>query len=221
MLQRRTLTLLVAVATLVLTVVLYIVVPKGFFPVQDTGEIQGVSEATQSVSFARMAQQQQQLAAEILKNPAVESLSSFIGVDGTNSTLNSGRIQINLKPLNQRGSATQVIRQLKASVGKVEGIGLYMQPVQDISVEDIVSRTEYQYSMQDPDANELSKYAASFVERLKQLPELEDVASDQQTQGRQAALELDRATASRLGLTTQNIDDTLYDGCLLYTSRCV
>ena len=211
-LQRRTLTLLVAVATLVLTVVLYIVVPKGFFPVQDTGEIQGVSEATQSVSFARMAQQQQQLAAEILKNPAVESLSSFIGVDGTNSTLNSGRIQINLKPLNQRGSATQVIRQLKASVGKVEGIGLYMQPVQDISVEDIVSRTEYQYSMQDPDANELSKYAASFVERLKQLPELEDVASDQQTQGRQAALELDRATASRLGLTTQNIDDTLYDG---------
>ena len=210
-LERRTLTLLVAVATLVLTALLYIVVPKGFFPVQDTGEIQAVSEATQSVSFTRMAQQQQQLAADILRNPAVESLSSFIGVDGTNTTLNSGRIQINLKPLSQRDSATDVIRQLQASVAKVEGISLYMQPVQDISVEDIVSRTQYQYSMQDPDANELSKYSTSFVERLKQLPELEDVATDQQTQGRQAALELDRATASRLGLTTQNIDDTLYD----------
>jgi multidrug efflux pump len=210
-LEHRGLTLLVAVATLVLTVALYIVVPKGFFPVQDTGEIQAVSEATQSVSFEKMARQQQQLAAEILKNPAVESLSSFIGVDGTNTTLNSGRIQINLKPLAMRRSATEVIRELQASVKSVEGISLYMQPVQDISVEDIVSRTEYQYSIQDPDAGELTKYAGDFVDRLKHLPELEDVASDQQNNGRQAALEFDRATASRLGITTQNLDDALYD----------
>jgi multidrug efflux pump len=148
----------------------------------------------------------------ILRNPAVESLSSFIGVDGTNTTLNSGRIQINLKPLSERGPASDVIRDLKAAVSHVDGISLYMQPVQDISVEDIVSRTEYQYSMQDPDAAELERYAGSFVGRLKQLPELEDVASDLQSEGRQVALQIDRPTASRLGLTPQNIDDALYDG---------
>jgi multidrug efflux pump len=211
-LERRTLTLLVAVATLVLTVVLYIIVPKGFFPVQDTGEIQAVTEASQSVSFAKMAQLQQQLAATILKDPSVESLSSFIGVDGTNTTLNSGRIQINLKPLSDRKSASDVIASLRGAAAQIDGVNLYLQPVQDISVEDIVSRTEYQYSMQDPNAEELVSYSAQFVERLKQLPELEDVATDQQNDGRQAALTIDRPTASRLGITTQNIDDTLYDG---------
>jgi multidrug efflux pump len=210
-LGRRTMTLLVAVGTLIVTVLLFMVIPKGFFPVQDTGEIQAVSEAVQSVSFDKMSQLQQQLAATILKNPAVDSLSSFIGVDGTNTTLNSGRIQINLKPLADRKPATEVIQELRRSVSQVEGIQLYMQPVQDISVEDIVSRTEYQYSMQDPSATELSSYAKRFVARLKQLPELEDVASDLQDDGRQVALTLDRATASRLGLTTQNLDDVLYD----------
>ena len=211
-LMHRTLTLVVAVATLAVTGLLYVVIPKGFFPVQDTGEIQGVTEADQSVSFAEMARQQQRLAAVILEDPAVESLSSFIGVDGTNTTLNSGRIQINLKPLEARKlSASAVIRRLTASVGKVQGISLYMQPVQDISVEDIVSRTEYQYSLQDPSADELSSYGTKFANRLKSLPELADVASDLQTQGRQTALTFDRQTASRLGITPQNIDDSLYD----------
>jgi multidrug efflux pump len=211
-LKRRTLTLMVAVATLVVTILLYVFVPKGFFPVQDTGEIQGVSEADQSVSFPEMARLQQQLAAKILQDPAVENLSSFIGVDGTNTTLNSGRIQINLKPLNQRNaSASDVIRRLQSSLKQVEGISLYMQPVQDISVEDIVSRTEYQYSLQDPSADELSQYAGKFVDQLKSLPELADVASDLQTQGRQAALSYDRETSARLGITPQNIDDSLYD----------
>jgi multidrug efflux pump len=211
-LERRGLTLGVAVATLLLTVLLLFIVPKGFFPVQDTGEIQAVSEATQTVSFAKMAQLQQDLAAEILRNPAVDSLSSFIGVDGTNTTLNSGRIQINLKPLSGRKSATDVIADLQSAAAHVDGINLYMQPVQDISVADIVSRTEYQYSMQDPNAAELGTYVSRFVDRLKELPELQDVASDQQTEGRQIALQIDRPTASRLGLTPQNIDDALYDG---------
>ncbi len=210
-LDHRTLTLLVAIGTLVVTGLLYVVVPKGFFPVQDTGEIQGVTEADQDVSFTKMAQLQQQLAATILKDPGVESISSFIGVDGTNTTLNSGRIQINLKPLNKRKGASDVIRSLKKALAKVDGVSLYMQPVQDISVEDIVSRTEYQYSVQDPNAAELSGYIKTFVGRLNQLPEIEDVASDQQTQGRQASLSYDRSTASRLGITPQNIDDSLYD----------
>jgi len=210
-LARRTLTLMVAVATLLVTLVLFMIVPKGFFPVQDTGEIQGVSEAPQGVSFSKMAQLQQQLAGVILKNPAVESISSFIGVDGTNTTLNSGRIQINLKALAERKSATEVIAELKSSIKDLDGISLYMQPVQDISVEDIVSRTEYQYSLQDPSATELDGYANKFLARLKALPELTDVATDQQTAGSQAILDLDRATATRLGITTQNVDDALYD----------
>jgi multidrug efflux pump len=210
-LERRRLTLAVAVGTLVVTGLLLFVVPKGFFPVQDTGEIQAVSEASQTVSFAKMAELQQRLAAVILENPAVESLSSFIGVDGTNSTLNSGRIQINLKPLSQRDSATDVIQQLSSASRRVDGISLYMQPVQDISVADIVSRTEYQFSMQDPNAAELSQYASRFVEELNKLPELEDVADDLQNDGREVALQFDRPTATRLGLSVQNFDDTLYD----------
>ena len=210
-LERRGLTLAVAVATLVITGILFVVVPKGFFPVQDTGEIQAVSEAAQSVSFAEMSRRQQALNALILENPAVESLSSFIGVDGTNTTLNSGRIQINLKPFADRKNVTEVIEELASAAKKLDDISLYMQPIQDITVEDIVSRTEYQYSMQDPNANELADYAGRFVARLKELPELEDVASDLSTGGRQVMLNFDRPTASRLGLTAQNLDDTLYD----------
>ena len=211
-LNHRNLTLLVAASTLALTVFLYIVIPKGFFPVQDTGGIQGVSEADQDISFAEMSRLQQRLATVILRDPAVESLSSFIGVDGTNTTMNSGRIQINLKPIADRNiNASDVIRRIQSQVGKVAGITLYMQPIQDLSVEDIVSRTQYQYSLEDPDPNELASYTALFVQKLKQLPELADVASDLQTHGLGAAVSIDRSTAMRVGVTTQSIDSTLYD----------
>ena len=211
-LRFRALTLLVAVATLGLTIYLYILIPKGFFPVQDTGEIQGVSEADQGVSFAEMTQLQQKLATVILKDPAVESLSSFIGVDGTNTTLNSGRVQITLKPIDQRnGSASDIIRRLQPELAKIEGITLYMQPVQDLTVEDVVSRTEFQYSLEDPSAPELNAYAAKFTERLKELPQLADVANDLQTNGKAMALNIDRQTAGRLGITPSVIDNTLYD----------
>ena len=211
-LRHRTLTLLVAAGTLGLTVFLYIAIPKGFFPVQDTGQIQGVSEADQSVSFSEMSRLQQRVAAVILQDPAVESLSSFIGVDGANTTLNAGRVQINLKPIEQRdGSASDIIRRLQPELAKVDGITLYMQPIQDLTVEDIVSRTQYQYSLEDPDPDELAKYANGFVARLKDLPELADVASDLQTHGLEAALSIDRQTASRVGLTVQNIDTALYN----------
>ncbi len=211
-LKHRNLTLAVAAATLVVTILLYIVIPKGFFPVQDTGEIQGISEADQSISFSDMASMQQRLAAVILKDPAVDSLSSFIGIDGTNTTLNSGRIQINLKPLAQRNiSAPDVIRRLQPSLAKVDGIVLYMQPIQDLTVEDIVSRTEYQYSLEDPDPNELSKYAGQFVKKLTSLPQLADVASDLQTHGLAASLAIDRQTAMRVGITAQSLDNALYD----------
>jgi multidrug efflux pump len=212
-LARRTLTLVVAGATLALTLALYLIVPKGFFPVQDTGEIQGVSEADQSVSFGEMSRLQQQLAAKILEDPAVENLSSFIGVDGTNTTVNSGRIQINLKPLAQRSdSASEVIRRLQESLKSVSGITLYMQPVQDITVADVVSRTEYQYSLEDPNAGELADYTGKFVAKLNALPELESVASDLQNHGTATTLTIDRATAARLGITPQTIDNILYDG---------
>jgi multidrug efflux pump len=212
-LRRRPLTLTVAAATLVLTGFLFLRVPKGFFPVQDTGEIQGVSEADQGVSFPEMSGLQQQLADVILKDPAVDNLSSFIGVDGTNTTLNSGRIQINLKPIEERKiSASDVIRRLQTQLEKVSGITLYMQPVQDLSVEDVVSKTEYQYTLEDPDPSELSHYATRFVDRLKALPQLADVASDLQTHGLRVSLSYDRETAARVGITPQNIDDTLYDG---------
>jgi multidrug efflux pump len=203
---------MVAVGTLVLTVLLYLVVPKGFFPVQDTGVILGISEAPQTVSFGAMAARQQALVQVILKDPAVESLSSFIGVDGTNTTLNSGRIQINLKPLAERMvSASQVIRLLQPELAKVEGITLFLQPVQDLTVEDRVSRTQFQYSLEDPNAEELNQWAPKLVDALRALPELRDVSSDQQDKGLQAMLAIDRNTASRLGITTQLIDDTLYD----------
>jgi multidrug efflux pump len=196
----------------VVTVALYIAIPKGFFPVQDTGVILGISEAPQSVSFVAMAARQQALAKVILNDPAVESLSSFIGVDGTNTTLNSGRILINLKPLSQRKvSADQVIRRLQSAVMDVEGATLFLQPVQDLTVEDRVSRTQYQYSLEDADAKELYAWAPKMVDALRSLPELRDVSSDQQDQGLQTLLMIDRSTASRLGITPQMIDDTLYD----------
>ncbi len=212
-LEHRNLTLAIAAGTLALTILLYIVIPKGFFPVQDTGEIQGVSEADQSISFPEMSRLQQRIAGVILKDPAVDSLSSFIGVDGTNTTLNSGRIQINLKGLAQRNhvNASDVIRRLEPELAKVDGMVLYMQPVQDLSVEDIVSRTEYQYSLEDPDPNELASYTAQFVDKLKALPQLADVASDLQTHGLATSLAIDRETAMRVGITAQNIDATLYD----------
>ena len=211
-LRHRFLTICVALGTLGLTGYLYMMIPKGFFPVQDTGVILGISEAPQTVSFPSMAERQQALSRVILKDPAVESLSSFIGVDGTNSTLNSGRIQINLKPLEDRKvSASDVIRRLQPQLAAVEGITLYMQPVQDLTVEDRVSRTQYQYSLEDPDASELSIWATRLAAKLQGSARLRDLASDQQNTGLQTRLLIDRSTASRLGITPQNIDDTLYD----------
>ena len=211
-LRHQPTTLIIAVVTLVATILLYIYVPKGFFPVQDTGVILGISEAPQTVSFESMAKRQQALVEVILKDAAVQSLSSFIGVDGTNTTLNSGRIQINLKPLEERRiSANDVIRRLQPQLASVEGITLFMQPVQDITVDDRVSRTQYQYSLEDPDAAELAAWAPKFVSRLQQVPDLRDVASDQQNAGLQTRLVIDRDTASRLGITPQMVDDALYD----------
>ena len=211
-LRHQTATLLVTLGTLVLTILLYYYVPKGFFPVQDTGVILGVSEAPQTISFSAMAERQQELSKIILKDDAVQSLSSFIGVDGTNMTPNSGRIQINLKPLDERKvAATDVIRRIQPQLTQVEGITLFMQPVQDLTVEDRVSRTQYQYSIEDADGTELAQWAPKLVEKLKALPQLRDVATDQQDQGLEASLVIDRDTAARLGILPQQIDDTLYD----------
>ena len=212
-LDRQTATLLVALATLALTVILYFVVPKGFFPVQDTGVIQGISEAPQSISFGAMAERQQALAGAVLQDPAVASLSSFIGVDGSNVSLNSGRMLINLKPLAERGGvhASDVIRRLQPDLAKVPGITLYMQPVQDLTVEDRVSRTQYQYTLEAADGDLLDEWTPRLVERLRQLPELTDVASDLQTQGLQAYVDIDRDSAGRLGITPAAVDTALYN----------
>jgi multidrug efflux pump len=211
-LRHQTTTLLITVSTLVATLLLYVYVPKGFFPVQDTGVIMGISEAPENISFAAMSQKQQELAKVILQNANVDSLASFIGVDGTNVTPNSGRIQVNLKPRNQRKeTASEIIRDLQPELTKVEGITLYMQPVQDLTVESRVSRTQYQYSMEDADATELANWSQQLLQKLQTLPQLRDVASDQQNNGMQANLIIDRDTASRLGILPQAIDDTLYD----------
>src|SRR5271155_312332 len=203
---------MVAIATLVLTIVLYIVVPKGFFPVQDTGVIQGVSEAPQDVSFAAMVRGQQQLAQIILQDPAVESLSSFVGIDGTNITVNSGRILINLKPLEERKvDITTVINRLAPKLATVGGITLYLQPVQDLTVEDRVSRTQYQYSLEDPSSDELTLWTKKLVDKLATLPALRNVATDEQNAGWEEHVVIDRLTASRLGITPNLIDETLYD----------
>jgi len=211
-LRHQTLTLLVAVATLGLTVVLYLAVPKGFFPVQDTGVIQGISEAPQSISFRAMSERQQALARVILADPAVDSLSSYIGVDGDNVTLNSGRLLINLKPHGERDlTASQVINRLRPELAKVPGIELYLQPVQDLSIEDRVSRTQFQFSLETPDSELLQEWTPRLVEALRERPELTDVASDLQSTGLQIYLDIDRDAAARLGIQVADITDALYD----------
>jgi multidrug efflux pump len=211
-LRHQTATLFVALGTLVLTVLLYIVVPKGFFPVQDTGVLQGISETPPTTSFAAMARAQERLVEVILKDPAVESLSSFIGVDGVNTTLNTGRLLINLKPLAERNDdASTIMRRLQASVANIEGISLYLQPIQDLTVEDRVSRTQFQYTLEDPDPAELSLWTTRLMDELKGLPQLQDLATDQQNGGGATWLVIDRQTASRMGITPAQIDNTLYD----------
>jgi multidrug efflux pump len=211
-LNYRKITLMVAVATLMLTIYLYVIIPKGFFPVQDTGVIQGISQAPPSTGSAAMAEKQQLLAKEILKDPAVASISSFIGADGTNTTTNSGRMSINLKPLEERrASASEIIRRLNANLESVEGIHLFMSPVQSITVDNRVSRAQFQYTLEDPDPIELSDWTNRFVEELKKLPQIEGVATDQQPGGLAVAIEIDRTTASRLGIAPTTIDNTLYD----------
>ena len=211
-LDRQRATLVVAVATLVLTVILYIVIPKGFFPIQDTGAIQGISEAPQTISFAAMATRQQALAEVVLKDPAVASVTSFIGVDGTNATLNSGRMMINLKPRGERNAnATAVIRRLQPKLAQVDGISLYMQPVQDLTIEDRVSRTQYQFTVESADVSALGSAVERLTDRLRSVPQLADVASDWQDSGLAAYVDIDRATASRLGITPAAIDNALYN----------
>jgi len=211
-LQYETATLLVAASLLLLTVFQYIEIPKGFFPTQDTGIIQGITQAPESISFPAMSHKQQQLSDVILKDPAVASLSSFIGADGTNSTLNSGRIQINLKPLAERHiTASEVIARLQKHVDQVPGIHLYLQPVQDLTVDDRVSRTQYQYTLEDPDSSELNVWTAKMVAEISKLPQVRDVVTDQQNNGVSMNLVIDRATASRLNITPDQIDSTLYD----------
>ncbi len=210
-LRHQPLTLMVAVGTLALTTWLYIIVPKGFFPVQDTGVILGISQAPETISFEAMGLKQQELARVIRQDPAVENLTSFIGIDGQNTTMNSGRIQITLKPLEQRSNSLEVIRRLQQSLAQVSGITLYMQPVQDLTVEDRISRTQYQYALDAPDKATLDLWVPRLVDKLKQLPELRDVASDQQNNGLGLLIHIDRDTAGRLGITPQNVDDALYD----------
>jgi multidrug efflux pump len=211
-LRYRFTTLIVTISTLVATILLFIVVPKGFFPVQDTGVILGISEAPQTVSFTSMAGRQQKLVDILLEDPAVDNISSFIGVDGTNTTLNSGRIQINLKPLEVRKiSASEVIRRLQPKLEGIEGIQLFLQPLQDLTVEDRVSRTEFQYSLEDPDQTELATYTRKMVDELSKEKAVTDVASDLQDQGLGANLVIDRDTAARLGIAMADVDNTLYD----------
>jgi len=211
-LQHQTLTLFIALGTLVLTVLLFFIVPKGFFPLQDTGVIQAITEAGQSVSFPQMSALQQQVAQVILQDPAVESLSSFIGIDQTNITLNNGNILINLKPLDERKvNASDVIRRLQTKLANLAGITVYMQPVQDITVSNRTTRTQYQYTLEDPNPDELNIYAAKMLARLRQMNALRDVASDQAIGGLRTELVYDRDTASRLGITPSMIDQTLYD----------
>jgi multidrug efflux pump len=210
-LDRQKATLMVAAFTLLLTVLLYIFIPKGFFPAQDTGMIQGISEAPQSISYQAMASRQQVLADLILKDPDVESLSSFIGVDGTNATLNSGRILINLKPHDQRDSAAKVLKRLQAQANKLSDIKLYLQPIQDLTIEDRVSRTQYQFTLEDANIEELNLWVPKIVEKLNTLPQLLDVASDLQNKGLQSYIDIDRDVAARLGVTIATIDNALYN----------
>jgi multidrug efflux pump len=214
-LNQKTLTLLVFAATVGLTAWLYAVAPKGFFPVQDTGVIQAITEASPSTSFAAMAERQQAMAEHVLQDPAVQSLSSFIGVDGANATLNAGRMLINLKPKAERDTASRdisaVIRRLTESARVVPGMALYLQPVQDLTIEDRIAKTQYQFLLSSPDAVALTQWTETLLARLRELPQLADVGSDLQEQGLQAYIEIDRAAASRLGVTVAGIDNALYN----------
>ncbi len=211
-LRHQPLTMLIAAGTLAATIYLFIIIPKGFFPVQDTGMILGISEAPQSISFPAMVDRQQKLAKVVLTDPAVQTLASFVGIDGVNLTPNNGRIQITLKPLEERdASAADIIRRLQPKLAQVGGIDLYMQAVQDLSVENRVSRTQYQYTLEAPTQAELNNWVPKMIDKMKQIPFLQDVASDQLTGGLGLELDIDRDTASRFGITPQNIDDTLYD----------
>jgi multidrug efflux pump len=211
-LDRQAATLVVAVLTLVLTALLYVFIPKGFFPVQDTGVIQAITQAPQSVSYQSMAERQQALAAEVLKNPNVESLTSFIGVDGSNITLNSGRMLINLKPRDDRdATASEVIRELQRATAHIAGATLFMQPVQDLTIDSTVSPTQYQFMLTDPNINEFSEWVPKLVERLQQVPDITDVATDLQNNGQSVYVEIDRPTAARYGITPATVDNALYD----------
>jgi multidrug efflux pump len=211
-LDRQTFVLLIALATFGLTALLYVVIPKGFFPLQDTGVIQAISEAPQSVSYDAMAERQQQLASVILKDPDVESLSSFIGVDGTNTTLNSGRLLINLKPQEERKSdISTVMQRIKKATSSLTGITLYMQPVQDLTIEGTVSRTQYQFILQDADPAELDEWTPKLVDKMRTMPQFSDVASDISAQGLSVFVDIDRNQAARFGITPATIDNALYD----------
>lgn len=206
------LTLGVALSTLALTVLLYLFIPKGFFPIQDNGLIQGTLQAPQSVSFSKMAILQQQVAAQLLQDPAVESLTSFIGVDGTNTTLNSGRLQINLKPLSERsGSLPTIIQRMQQQVARLPGLKLYLQPVQDLTIDTQANRTQYQFTLQAMSLEQLSHWVPQLVKALQQTPALQDVSSDWQDQGLEAYINVDRDTASRLGIQMSNVDNALYN----------
>jgi multidrug efflux pump len=211
-LQRQRLTLGVAIGTLALTALLYVGIPKGFFPQQDTGVLQGVTEASQDVSFSAMAKRQQAVAEAVLQDPDVESLSSFIGIDGANTTLNSGRISINLKPMDKRRDrAPAIAERIQKRVAGIEGIALFLQPVQDITIDTTVSRTQYQFVLRSHDSAELAAWTPRLMEKLKELPQVKDVASDLQNQGRQVFVEIDRTAAGRYGISVADIDAVLYD----------
>ena len=210
-LDHRALTVFVAVLTLIVTLILYALIPKGFFPTQDTGLIQATTVAPPSVSFRKMSDLQNALAQKILRDPAGVSLSSYVGVDGTNATLNSGRMLINLKPVGERPGVEAVMRNLMAATADVQGIKLYLQPVQDLTLDDRISRTQYQFSVEDPDSAQLGRVVDDLTARMQRLPQLADVANDLQDDGLEAYLHIDRSTAARLGLTMAQIDNTLYD----------
>ncbi|RWR01170.1 multidrug transporter [[Pantoea] beijingensis] len=206
------LTLSVAIGTLLLTLLLWVLIPKGFFPLQDNGIIQGTVQAPQSVSYANMAQRQQEVASIIMKDPAVQSLTSYVGVDGTNPALNSGRLQINLKPLSERADRIPVvITRLQEQIATLPGIQLYLQPVQDLTIDTQLSRTQYQFTLQTGSLDSLSKWVPELLARLNTLPQLKDVSSDWQDQGLEAWVKVDRDSASRLGISMSAIDNALYN----------
>jgi multidrug efflux pump len=211
-LDRQTATLIVAVVTLILTAILYVVIPKGLFPTQDTGVIQGVTEASQTISYARMATIQEQLAGVLLKDPDVASISSYVGVDGTNNTLNAGRMLINIKPRGQRsGSQDKILADLRNRAQTLAGVTLYLQPVQDLTIDANVGPTEYEFALQGSNQDEINLWAGKLVAKLANVPQVANVSADVQSQGLAASINIDRATAARLGVTAETVDEALYD----------